>query len=237
MKKIWILISFLLIKHSLFAQKEFPKDTIIKNKLEHLLSKYRRITDKKTYLYAQSKSDTILDKINFITDIVNKSYYGGEKGTEVKNDLIYPFSVTKTSISNLIDNSDQSIELSTVNNLDGIDSLLNSLYNFNIKNRYKNITISGDDSLWVDIEVKVYKSFAGKEELSGFKVFCENPFVKNSRMDFGHTKDAKRKMKAGKSRFHIEKGNLYQEGTFSIIFSDPETHIVTFSKEECKIKK
>jgi hypothetical protein len=223
---------------------KLQNDTLIRKRLKNIIETYRKTlkdANRDTqYLDICHRIDAISQKIDFVDEAVEISYYGGGKsGTERKNELIAPVNSLDRRINDLLDRDKvQHISLSQ-NILGTIDAVLDSIYNTAIKNKDKGKDISGDDdeNRLVQVEVKVYETFAGKREIPGFKVFCDNPFLPNSREDFNPTLIAKRMIKAGYWIFHINRGNLKQDQMFRIVYGDPNTHLILFSKEESTIKK
>jgi hypothetical protein len=239
MKRLAIFMVLYAVSARAIGQIRFDKDTLVERQIKIILTKYKEkyihSKNQKAYKDLRAKSSVILAKIDFIDAVVDDSYYGGEKsGSERKNELIQPVLSNNLFINTIVD-ADPITDIGKTSEKFGeIDSLLNDFYLHYIKNKFKNITITGDDdeNKLIEVQVKVLETFAGKKELPGFEVFCETPFIKNSREDFNPTPNARRLLEAGVRMFHIKRGRFTQKRLGRIVYGDPDTHTVLFSNEK-----
>jgi hypothetical protein len=109
---------------------------------------------------------------------------------------------------------------------------LDQLYLTDFINRNKEGTVKGDDdqTIKVEVTVKVLESFAGKKEMPGYNVYSENPFVKNSREDFSPTTKAFKKISPGWREFYIQKGNASQKKYWHVVWGDENTYTIFFAE-------
>lgn len=238
-----ISIILLIVGFNAKAQVSNGLDTSIEGRITRILKKKEPHggyhTDQTDYIDLKLKADRVLSKFDFLNAIIADSYYGGGKSNQpLKNDLLEPSSKA-TEYMKTVFVDEQTIPNSQFDNdLDETDSILNSFYQSLVKNRYKNFVIKGDDddNMLVEVEVKVFESYSGKKELSGFEVSCESPFVKNYSEDFGVTNSAKRRISPGYRRFWVRKGTASQSRLVRIVFGDPNTYQVTFSNAKSEQK-
>jgi len=195
--------------------------------------------DRLLYDVMKKKADSVLSKFRFLNEIVANSYYGGGKSNEsLKNDLLQPSINENASIKSILGEPKFISDEEFLDKLKVVDSSLSLFYRNEVKNKYKNHVISGDDDddMLVEVEVKVLESFSGKKELAGFKVMCTSPFAKNYSEDFGTTVWAKRKISPGYRIFEIAKGNTFQRKMVRIVYGDPNTYQILFSNAKSESK-
>jgi hypothetical protein len=111
--------------------------------------------------------------------------------------------------------------------------MLNELYLSSFQNKHLADTVAGDDNEnnKVEVSVKVYETYAGRKEVSGYSVYIFNPFVKNSREDFNPTVFATKMISPGWRYFHIERKKRTQEKYFHVVYKDENTHTVIFAEQ------
>ena len=234
-----MLIALLIVCVNARAQAPIGLDTAIKGRITRILE----LKDGQggyhpnpiTYGQVRYKAKLLLSKFDFLNAIIADSYYGGEKPNKpLKNDLLKPSAKANVYMNIVIKYEPKIVDNQLNNDLDKIDSTLNSFYITQVKNRYKNATIRGDDdeNMLVEVKVKVLESYSRRKEVAGFDVFCESPFVKNYKENFGTTTNAKRKISAGYRLFTIKKGPVTETKLVRIVFGDPNTYQVIFSNDK-----
>lgn len=187
-------------------------------------SKWLETPEGKRYLKLKRLGTSINKKIDFIGAITQAEYYGGGKsGQAITNKALDQVQISNKKVFEVL-NSGHSIS-ENLQSLMVVDSILNSLYDNQLKYVYKDKTYDKNLIDLVEVQVTVYESYAGKREVSGVKIFAESPFVANSKEEFNPTPYAQKKISPGWQWFQMKfKNKVYPKELRHIMAKDTNTH-------------